>query len=306
VTNDLAKVDLNLLFPLNALLIERSVTKAAERLLVGQPAMSTSLAKLRKLFDDPLLVREGRGMALTPFAETLRQPVQALLVAAREVLTSGGSFDPSSHHQTFTIIASDYCSTILLGPALRGLAIEAPGVRIKIKPLRDDFVEQLRARRCDLLFWPLQLPVKELMIFPQADLFTDEIIIVAAEDNSTLEEPLTTEKLKVVPRVQVAGVGDSHAVSEERLIQFMPDQPTIATVDTFTLALSLAAESELITLTQRRLLNRLKPALKLREVETVVPLPKLTEAMFWHPRNAGNPAHKWLRDRLKGVASALD
>jgi DNA-binding transcriptional LysR family regulator len=305
VANELERVDLNLLLPLNALLIERNVTKAAERLQVGQPAMSTSLAKLRKIFDDPLLVRDGRGMALTPFAEALHPPLRAVLEAARAVLTSGTSFDPSSDHRTFTVVASDYCSAILLAPALRGLTTEAPGLRVRIEPLRDDFVERLRNRRCDLLIWPRELLVKELMTFPQDDLFTEEVVIAAAAGNTSLEEPLTAEGLKSSPRVEVAGVGESQAASEERMVQFMPERRTIATVDSFTLALSMVAETELITMTQRRLFDRLSPALKLREVETTASLPRLTEAMFWHPRSSGDPAHRWLRDRLKGAASAL-
>src|SRR4051812_6996308 len=107
VATDWGRLDLNLLIPLNALLLERNVTKAAERLVMGQPAMSAVLAKLRRHFNDPLLVREGRALVLTPFAESLLQPVQTALFAAREVLAQGRSFTPATDQRTFTLMASD-------------------------------------------------------------------------------------------------------------------------------------------------------------------------------------------------------
>lgn len=310
---DWSKVDLNLLIPLNALLIERNVTKAADRLSVTQPSMSVSLAKLRRLFDDPLLVREGRGLVLTPFAESLRQPVQALLISTRSVLTSGRAFEPAHRQRTFTIVASDYAASVLLQPVLRELPADAPGVRVKIEPLRADFIELLRTGRCDLVLWPLQLPIAELMTFPHATLFTDEFVAVAAEDNDTLAEPLTAETLAAAPSVQVAGVGGNDVVTDKAMAQFVAERQAlaaansaVATVESFMLALRMVAGTELITLAQRRLFDQLKSVYRLREVPVDTDLPRLTEAMFWHPRDMCSPSNQWLRARLQQVASAFE
>ncbi|MGO1050240.1 LysR family transcriptional regulator [Crossiella sp. CA198] len=304
MSDDWGRADLNLLLPLNALLIERNVTKAAERISVAQPSMSAMLAKLRRHFDDPLLIREGRGMALTPLAESLAGPVQAALIAARQVLTAGRRFDPATESRTFSVLASDYAATTLLRPALRALLTEAPGVRLTIEPLRADLIEVVRSGRCDLLLWPLQLPEQELLQFPHTPLFEDEFIVVADQD-SPLTGPLTAADLAGLPAVQVNGVGDRWAVPRGKLAERGVRQPATVTVESFTLALELVAGTHLITMTQRRLFEALGPGLGLREVPLAEAGPKLTIAGFWHPRHVLDPANQWLRAHLARVAASL-
>lgn len=124
---NLAGVDLNLLVALDALLDERSVTRAADRLGLSQPGMSNTLARLRKLVGDPLLVREGLTLVPTPRAESLRQPVQEALSLIQAALDDRRSdFDPGSDRATFTISCSDYSLLMLIGPLVRRLAAAAP------------------------------------------------------------------------------------------------------------------------------------------------------------------------------------
>ncbi|MFI6099215.1 LysR family transcriptional regulator [Lentzea sp. NPDC051213] len=296
---------MNLLIPLHALLLERNVTKAAERFQVSQPTMSATLARLRRHFDDPLLVREGRTMVLTPLAESMLGPLRSALFSAREVLTTGQTFDPGTDQRTFTIVASDYAATILLRPALRGLATEAPGMKVIIEPLRADLVDMVRSRQCDLLIWPLQLQTDELMTYPHQLLFEDEFIVVADQDNTAVPEPLTGEALATTPGVHVFGAGGRRVVSEVKLNEQLLRQPTMIAVNSFTLALQMVAGTDLITLTQRRLFENLGPALGLREVTQTTEVPKLSLAMFWHPHFIYLPAHQWLRQRLAEVAAEL-
>ncbi|WP_175647255.1 LysR family transcriptional regulator [Streptomyces cyaneochromogenes] len=305
MATDRGRPDLNLLIPLNALLVERNVTKAAERLSMAQPTMSTTLAKLRRHFGDPLLIREGRTLVLTPFAESLRQPVQTALVAALDALSFGHSFDSRSEQRSFTVIASDYAACTLLRPALRELTADAPGVRVNVEPLRADLIEQLRSGRCDLLFWPLQLAGPDLLGFPHESLFTDEFIAVADKDHHVPEEPLTAKALAQTPAVQVNGVGGNRVVSEVKLSEQTLRQPTAITVESFTLALGMVAGSDRITLTQRRLFDLLGPALGLREVPLAIPHPPLNLAMFWHPNTMHSPAHQWFRGRLRQMAAQM-
>jgi DNA-binding transcriptional LysR family regulator len=305
VATDWGRLDLNLLIPLNALLLERNVTKAAERLVMGQPAMSAVLAKLRRHFNDPLLIREGRGLVLTPLAESLLQPVQTALFAAREVLTLGRSFAPAADQRTFTLMASDYVAGVLVLPALRGLAVEAPGVKVNVVSFRADLVELLRTGWCDVLFWPLQLQTSELLNFPHVPVFTDEFIAVADQDHDAVTGPLTAEALASTRAVRVNGVAGQRVVSDVKLSEEGLNLPSPVTVESFTLALQAVAGSDLITLTPRRLFERLGPALGLREVPLAIEHPRLTVAMFWHPRNMLAPAHQWLREHLVAVAGRL-
>src|ERR1035438_738566 len=131
---DLNRVDLNLLVAFDALMSEGSVTRAAERLYIGQSAMSSTLARLRKLLDDPVLVREGRQMVPTPLAVSLITPVREVLDRVESLLSPGREFDPARAERTFTVVGSDYTSLTFVNPASERLSAAAPGVKIRLVP----------------------------------------------------------------------------------------------------------------------------------------------------------------------------
>lgn len=303
-SRDWSRIDLNLFIPLNALLIERNVTRAAERIFVTQPAMSAALAKLRRVFDDPLLVRDGRELVLTPLAESLRQPVQEMMLSARDMLNANREFDPAVSKRTFTVIASDYTTTVLLGPLLPRLLAEAPGVRIKVTPPGPDYVDALRSIRCDLLLWPSYLLNSELNRFPRAPLFTDKLVLASARDNTSFDHPLSAAELATTPCVRLTPF-----TSQDDTIDLVAAlelaAPPVITVGSFTLALEVVSRTHLVTTTQRRLFELKREALGLREVEVATPLPELTMTMYWHPRTGRSPAHQWLRSRVRDAAAAL-
>jgi DNA-binding transcriptional LysR family regulator len=303
--NEWARLDLNLLLPLNALLMESNVTKAAQRLAVGQPTMSVALAKLRRHFDDPLLVRNGRDLVLTPFGESLREPVQDALLAARKVLTAARTFDAETTDRTFLVIASDYVTRILLHPLMSELAKAAPQVRLTIESLRSDVVDSLRSRRCDLAFWPLSIAPQELLNFPSQQIITDEFIVVADNSRPPDPEPLSPEDLAANPAVLVAGQISNAPMPDLRLGNHGLRQTAAITVDSFGLALQTVAGTNLVTVTQRRLFEQMGAGLGLREVPTTAQLPILSLAMFWHPRHVQWPAHQFLREHLIRIATKL-
>jgi len=131
---DLASFNLNLLLALDGLLREQSVTGAAKRVRVTPSAMSHSLAELRELLGDPLLIRSGRGMVLTPRAEALAGPLHALLKDTERLLQGGGVFDPATTVRRFVIAAPDFLAAMLLPPLLTAVAQTAPGVTLEIVP----------------------------------------------------------------------------------------------------------------------------------------------------------------------------
>ena len=118
------RLDLNLLLAFEALIAERSVTRAAKRMSVGQPAMSASLARLRTFFGDPLLVRKGRSLVPTPRALELTASFQEALDLIDSTLRASRGFDPQTAHRTFTVMASDYVLLLLLGPLVAELEAE--------------------------------------------------------------------------------------------------------------------------------------------------------------------------------------
>src|SRR5450432_202393 len=131
---ELANFNLNLLVALDALLGERSVSAAAKLTRVTPSAMSHSLAELRALLEDPLLVRSGRGMVLTPRAEALGPPLRKVLLDARRLLAGGTSFDPATAGRRFVIAAPDFLATLLLPPLLEAIALEAPRIALDVVP----------------------------------------------------------------------------------------------------------------------------------------------------------------------------
>ncbi|MFE2565434.1 LysR family transcriptional regulator, partial [Streptomyces mirabilis] len=157
----LGAIDLNLLVALEALLEEKNVTHAGVRLSTSQSAMSGSLARLRRHFNDELLVRVGREYELTPLAERLLPVVQASLHKAEEALSLTRHFEPARSRQRFSVVMSDYVMTVFVEPLLRAIAQEAPGVRIDFHPIVDGQLETETHLRChDLMIVPLgyQLP----------------------------------------------------------------------------------------------------------------------------------------------------
>jgi len=187
----LAGVDLNLLVALDALLAERSVTRAAERVGLSQPGMSNTLARLRKLFGDPLLVREGLTLVPTPRAESLRQPVADALSLIQHALDDRPGFDPATDPATFTVSCSDYSLLMLIGPLVRRLAAAAPGLTIQVLPRAPDPVRLLRDGDADLVIEPVEIMPE--VTLPSLRLFADRWICCVWEGTTEVGEVMTME-----------------------------------------------------------------------------------------------------------------
>ena len=152
-------LDLNLLVAFDALLDTRSVSRAAERVNLSQPAMSAALGRLRAYFGDTLLTVSGKRMYPTPFAESLLPHVRETLRTVDELLAASVSFDPAHSHRTFRIAASDYIAAAFLAPLFRQLASTAPGVRFEIILPSEDSFGQLEEGKLDLVIAPERFAV---------------------------------------------------------------------------------------------------------------------------------------------------
>ena len=172
----LAHLDLNLLVVLDTLLVERSVTRAGRTLGLSQPATSAALARLRRFFDDPLLVRTGRHLEPTAFALALREPVQDILRRIEVTIDRRSEFDPKSSNREFTLAASDY-AVLVLAPALHAaLSKDAPNVRLRFVPLE---LAGRDAESCADLFVIPQAHARG----PHEKLFDDRWVFVADRNN---------------------------------------------------------------------------------------------------------------------------
>ncbi|WP_206795982.1 LysR family transcriptional regulator [Amycolatopsis sp. MtRt-6] len=276
----LSKIDFNLLIPLQVLLVEANVTRAAERTGVTQPAMSGSLARLRRHFGDPLLTRDGRGMKLTPFGAALVEPVNHAVDALRSALGGRRTSMPRPAGRTFTIATSDYVSIILVKPLLQALRAAAPDVSLKIVPTGEDILSPLDGDTCDLLIAPRSLVPQGKVNHHSRHLCTDTFVAVADAGNATLGESIRHNR-------EVPGI-----------------EAGCYTAGSFVARMCLVADTPMITLVPARLYELLGRKIGLRAIplETEV---SLHETMYWHPRHNADPDHIWLRDKLSDVARSL-
>jgi DNA-binding transcriptional LysR family regulator len=307
VKERLREVDANLLLSLHALLEERNLTHAGERMTMSQPAMSGALARLRKHFDDELLVRVGRGFELTPFAEGLKSDVQAAVEATEALLGNQRDFDPASSNRRFSVSMSEYAMTVLAEPLTRLLAEHAPdcSIALDIVDVAPGQLETHLMRR-DLIIGPLGFD------FPgrRQPVFTDHLVCVVASDNERLVDgALTLDDLHAMPHAVAAfsAAGDRKRPLEvEMELKGIPDR-TVRVQVTSLLTLPFAVSgTDMCAFVPARLARRCLAALDLVVAETPVETVQITEAAHWHPRRESEPAVVWLRRLLYDVAVAVE
>jgi LysR family nod box-dependent transcriptional activator len=301
---NLAGVDLNLLVALDALLEERSVTRAADRIGLSQPGMSNTLTRLRRLFDDPLLVRRGTEMVPTARAEMLAQPVRSALAVISEALEQRPGFDPARDRRTFTISCSDYSVLMLIGPLVRRVAAQAPGVTIRVLPRASDPGRALQSGASDLIVEPPE--IMDGPALPSQRLFDDRWMCCVWEGNSRVGARMTTQAyLELGHLSYTMGAGQPASLADRHVASLGLDRRIEFTVESFLLAPFLLQGTELVCLVPARAAPHLRRTADVRLLEPPVPFPTLTEMLWWHPRHTTDPAHAWLRARIGEVAAEL-
>jgi DNA-binding transcriptional LysR family regulator len=300
----LNRIDLNLLVALDALLAERSVTLAAGRLSIGQPAMSAALGRLRRLFDDPLLVRQGAGLAPTPLADSLVGPVRECLASIESIVSVRAAFQPDRDERRFTVIGSDYVLFVLMRSLFAELAVEAPGVRIHLAPAHIHQLEELRAGQADLLILPTEIAAGIGARFPHLPLFTDRHVCAVGADNPDVGDTISIEQFSTMPYLAYQA-GAPYSLVESQLDILEIPRRTEVTTETFVLAPFMLAGTRLVTLLYERLGRQVAAQAGIRLLESPVELPPITEAMYWDPRNTEDAGHRWLRERIRAHARRI-
>lgn len=298
----LEKLDLNLLVALDALLEERGVSLAADRLNLSQSATSGALARLRDYFGDDLLVMQGRSMALTPRAEKLVQPVRAVLDQIRETIIVSDLFDPATSDRTLSIMATDYIAEILLRPAIVAWATEAPGIRFELVSIVESPVDALQRGRADLLIGIDNVVSTE---HPSEVLFTEDFVIAGWAGNSALSEPMTLETYAQLGHVAVRfGPQTSSYEGTAAKLLSIPRRVEVF-APSFSSVGGLLVGTNRIATIHRLLATRMAEYLPLRLVELPFEMSPVREIAQWSSRNANDPAIAWLVTRLKQIAAQL-
>jgi DNA-binding transcriptional LysR family regulator len=304
VVMNLARLDLNLLVALDALLEQRSVTKAAAQMGLSQPALSASLARLRRHFDDELLVRVGNEYRLSPLARQLRGLVRAAVSGVDRVFAAQPEFDPVSSTREFNVLVSDYV-VLLIGAAMaRILQAEAPHARLRLTPNSPALVE--RADQTLLSADLLLMPHGFVTDLAHADLYRDEWVVIVSADNPVVDQGLTVEYLEAAPWV-ISYLGQTASTPAARQMRMLGIEPTVTVVtENFLTVPMLVAGSDRIALLQRRLVQHLPTSVNIRALPCPFQAGPLVEAMWWHPALSDDPEHTYLREVVaRAVREAL-
>ncbi|MBE7189300.1 MAG: LysR family transcriptional regulator [Jatrophihabitans endophyticus] len=272
---------------------ERSVTKAAQRLRVGQSAMSATLGRLRRLFDDPLLVRQGQHMVTTPRAQSLVAPIREALSIIERSLAYRSAFDPATDHRTFSVVASDYVALVLLRPLLGRLSSQAPNVHVHVRPVGADVEDELRRGLTDLLILPQEF-LGQAPGLSSSSLFTDHYVCAVSRDNPHVGDTLTVEQFSAQPYLAYRA-GPFRSLAEQYLDAAGIERNLEVTAESFVLAPYLLHGTTLLALIHERLARAVQDHLDLRVLEPPFELSPVTERMWWTGRTDKDPAHAWLR-----------
>lgn len=290
-------LDLNLLLALDVLLDEESVSGAAHRLHLSEPAMSRTLGRIRKALGDPVLVRAGRRMVPTPHALAVRAEVSAVVERARALFAGPGAADLRTVSRTLTVLGSDVIAAAY-GPALFArAAAEAPGVRIRF--LGESHVDApvLREGTADLEVGVIDTVAPEVRI---ERLHDDRMLGVVRPGHPLLRGELTPERFAAADHITVSRKGRLHGPLDAALAEMGLERRVVGSVGTYPSSLFVLLRTDLVGLVTSWA-RPLTDTLGLVTFDVPLDLPPLRLAIAWHPRHDADPAHAWLRGCVRDL-----
>lgn len=299
------KIDLHLIRVLHTVLTERSVSRAALKLGMYQPAVSAALKRLRELAGDPLLVRSGSGMVPTVAALRMVEPAAEILRSAETLFAQARSFDPATTHHSFSLAASDYLDPLFLPHLVTQIKGQSPNSHIDIHPLSadGDYRQHLAQGHYDVVIGNWPKPPQELHL---GRLFGDEVVCLvsvqhpAARRGWDIEAWLAAEHIAPTPTHPGArGFIDDHLASQGLVRNITARCPH------FGLIPAMVAGSLLVLTTGRQYCERFTTTLPVKVLSCPVPFPRMMYYQLWHERTHASAAGRWLREQVKSVAAAL-
>ncbi|MCE4059548.1 LysR family transcriptional regulator [Pandoraea sputorum] len=305
----MSRIDLNLLTALDALLSERSVTKAAERMKISVSAMSRTLTRLRASTGDRLLLQAGRTLVLTPYAERLSQRIPALAREAEAALSRAEyRFDPAKLEQRFTLRAGEGFIDLLGAALVERVHRVAPGVQLRFAPKPDWNAQPLREGLIDLEIGVVKVSAPEVRA---RRLFRDRYVGVCRKGHPLLgKKRITVERWLTYGHVMISRTGDAENPVDAALELDERRRALPIVVPSYTSAMQLVRRSDLLAVVPQSCLgNSYLPNYAAEEGlgSFVLPIetPEFNVSAIWHPRLDHDPAQCWLRAQVMAVCAAL-
>ena len=249
-------------------------------------------------------------MELTPRARTLIEPVREILLQIQNTIDVEPEFDPATARRSFTVLMSDYVSTVLVPEVLRRISTRAPGVKIQVAMLGGRDHERLEAGRADLMIRARVDPRSESALISENlnvdELFDDDWVCVADANHPAIADELTLEEYVSLPHVSHDFGGRTPMLEEISHAQISLDLDVRAAAPNFSTLVFMLPGTRLIAVIPRRLARTLSRNVDMKIMKPPVELPPLNEVLIWHNRHELDAAHSWLRGVFRETARELD
>ncbi|QIZ78693.1 LysR family transcriptional regulator [Ferrimonas lipolytica] len=300
----LARLDLNLLVCFHILLEHNSVTKAAEHLNLSQSAMSKSLARLRDIFDDPLLERSGYTMEPTPRAKQLK-PMLVKLLFDIEKLTAPNTFNPDSSTQIFRMAVVESIYPIVFPRFINEVLSKAPQLTIDACGWDSHTFEQLEKGSLDFAITgkDLSLEDAELTLMPpksivSTQLYQDELCCIVNSEHPILAEKWDLKAYMSCRHIMTKSYKKERWLLDIKLAEKQLKRDVALYVPDFNIAAELCSHTELILTAPSLYAEHIKSRLNLKVIPCPFELPRLSYNLFWHENRTNEPAHQWLKELI--------
>lgn len=303
---NLASVDLNLLVAFEALMEERHVTRAGQRIGLAQPSMSSALTRLRALFGDELFVRSAAGMQPTAKALALTQPISDALAQIRGALGPTSAFDPATARRRLSIAATDYGDIVVVPPLVEALRREAPGINLVVRPIIDPAASVASLERGDVdILIGGHLPASQRIT--RCTLFTESFVCIRDTKRARRKARLTRDEYARLPHVLFSSAGgDGLPGAIDTMLSRHGRKRRIAITLAHVVAVPFAvAGTDLVATMAERIARRFATAAGV----SVVPVPYDVEAFtidLLHTRRAiADPALRWFIELVSRVCGQI-
>jgi DNA-binding transcriptional LysR family regulator len=298
---DTKRLDLNLLVTLETLLVERNVTKAAARLHLSQPAVSTQLSRLRHEFDDLLLIPAQRGMTPTAKAMELLDPLRQALDQVRATVASHRNFDPAKAKLTFAIACTDYLQAAVVKPLVAELRTRAHGVRVALRNLDMPQLETQMARGdVDLALMTPQAAPPGLRA---RHLFDERYVLIGRRKHPRLRDGITIAEFAKLEQVIVSLDGGGFVTPVDSALAALGHRRhVVLSAASFLFVPEIVTHSDFVALVPERLVR--DRANKLKVMDCPFPVEGFAVGMVWHERSHGHSGQRWIREAIVSVINA--
>jgi len=298
------RYDLNLLLVFNALMEERSVSRAAVRLGITQPALSNALNRLRDTLRDPLFIRERYGIKPTQFAEEIAPVIVENLTRLDEVILGRQHFDPATATRQFTIAPNSYAEILLMPGVVAKLRQQAPGIKVILTPFGSDLAETgVMSGTTDMALGRIVEPPDNLIV---QHLMDDGLACVVRADHPVIGDSMTREQYEQLRHVNVRPPGRLKVGLFQALERQGLKRELAISVTHFLTVPEIIAVTDYCATLPRQVCRQIARDPRFKVVAAPVDLGMFPVEMAWHSRYRHDPAHQWLRNLLLEVAEHLN